>query len=271
MPIMKRPAAIAALAVLLFVFASHATVQAKNLLPRMPELVIEKGYSDCFQVVECTGRAQIRAETADTRIKVILKNISEKDIQSSLKVRLLYLVSENDVKLNVDGRSVRFDRKAPRVPFRLSPGQQLTVQVEARQGIQFNLDSMKKEIESETPRSEKVGEKVKFGLGEFTRFFEKENYGLRFMVGPLVSKWGIFPVEFQKVHLEIEAPRTFEAVHPPEIPWKRNNQHNSAVFSFDGADGFSTAVFLPKEDVQGFRKFQEKIASLTFPVRVNQP
>lgn len=226
----------------------------KNLLPRLPEFVIERGFSDAFQVVESTARATLFNDTAESRVSVVLKNVSDRHVDSSIKVRILYLESDQSVGLSVNGHGMKFDRKNPRVPLSLNPGEQVTLEIKARQGIQYNLDALKKE--QRAPSGEKEsGKKPKFALDDLSKLFGgRENFGRRFLVGPLVSKWGIFPVEFKQVKVEISVPSDFDAVFPREGAWSRKSGSNGHVYSFEGETGFNGVVFLPKADVAEFRK-----------------
>jgi len=247
--------------VIAFVLSDFSPLSAssKNLLPRMPELVIEKGYSDVFQVVECIGNSKLRNESVDSVIRVILKNVSDKTVSSSLKIRVLYLTSENAVKVTFNGKPMKFERRNPRIPFSLNPNEEVAISIDARQSIQYSLDAVKKEnaVENQSGRKES-----KFALGDFARFFDKEErYGKRYMVGPLVSKWGVFPVDFKKVSLSIVVPADFDAVFPTVGAWKKLENRNSTVFTFDGVDGFSGAIFLPQKDVEAFKKIQSSLAS----------
>ncbi len=239
----------------------------KNLLPRLPELVIEKGHSDSFEVVECSASSQVVGEVAQSSLKVILRNVSAKPVDSSLKIRTLYLLGEHGASMSVNGKPYRFDRRNPRLAFSLEPGQDLTVALETRQNILYNLDALKKE-EEEDRRSRSPGKSVQNAFDGLKRFFGHDNFGRRFMVGPLVSKWGIFPVPFRQVRLQITIPRDFEGVLPAESAWKRIERGQSQVFTFEGTDGFSGAVFLPRQDVPAFKKLQEEAFPATSPARL---
>lgn len=247
---------------LLFVLLTPAALWAeKNLLPRLPEVVIEKGHSDSFEVVDCQATSQVMGEEAKTSLKVILKNVSSRPVESSLKIRALYLLGDHGASLSINGKPMRFDRRNPRFTFALEPGQELTVALEARQNILYNLDALKKE-EEENRRTRSSGrsspgKSVQSAFDSLKRFFGQENFGRRYMVGPLVSKWGIFPVPFRRVRLEITVPRDFEGVLPADSPWKRQERGASQVFTFEGTEGFSGAVFLPRQDAAAFRKLQE--------------
>ena len=237
-----------------FVFPAIAS---KNLLPRLPELVIEKGYSDAFEVVECVAKSRLVADGAESHLKVVLKNVSGKPVVSALKIRILYLLSDQAAEMSVNGKGSRFDRKNPRVAFSLQPNEELTVTLEARQNILYNLDALKQEQEG-TRRDSKNGKDPLFTLDSLKKLFSQENFGRRYLVGPLVSKWGIFPVPFRQVKLDITVPHDFGGVFPDESLWKKTERGGSTVFSFEGTDGFSGAVFLPKQDVDLFRKIQEE-------------
>ena len=239
--------------ILVFLFAQGVFAE-RNLLPRLPEFVIERGFSDAFQVVESSAKATLFNDTAESRVSVLLKNVSDRHLDSSIKVRILYLESDQSVSLSVNGHSVRYDRKNPRLPFSLDPGQEVTLEIKARQGLQYNLDAMK--TEQRPPAGEKPAEKKpKFGLDDLSKLFGgREHYGRRYLIGPLVSKWGIFPVEFKRARLEISVPSDFDAVFPREGLWTRSSTGTGHVFRFEGESGFNGVVFLPKADVAEFRK-----------------
>lgn len=228
----------------------------KNLLPRLPELVIEKGYSDAFEVLECIASTEVVGETAHSSLKVVLKNVSGKPVASSLKIRALYLMGAHGATLKVNGKPQRYDRQNPRLSVSLAPEENLTVDIEARQNILYNLDALKKEPEANSRSSgEKTGSR--FALDDFRKFFGRENFGRRLLVGPLVSKWGIFPVTFRQVRLEIRVPREFEGILPEGSSWQRTERSNTQVFRFEGIEGFNGAVFLPKQDAPAFRQMQD--------------
>ncbi len=234
---------------LIIINPSFAT-GTKNLIPRVPEFVIEKGFSDSFQVVECVANTQIANEEAESFVKIILKNISDKTIDTALKVRILYLSGDRAAQITVDGKPKNFDRKNPRIVLSLSPGQETELQVKAKHGIQYNLDAAKKEKPDFRPEPET--KKWGFSMGNLARFFERENFGRRFMVGPLVSKWGIFPVEFKHIRVEITVPGDFAGIFPNQEgmnAWQKKEKNNGTTFSFEGTEGFSGVLFLPKKDL----------------------
>lgn len=243
------------LAVLLGMIAHPGVASAeKNLLPRLPEFVIEKGLSDSFQVVDCSAKATLFHDTAESRLTVVLKNVSDRHLDSSIKVRVLYLESDQSAGLSVNGRAMRYDRKNPRLPFSLNPGEEVTLEVKARQGIQYNLDALKKE-QGRASGEKETGKKPKFALDDLSKLFGgRENFGRRYLVGPLVSKWGIFPVEFKHVQIEIIVPSDFDAVFPREGVWNKKASSAGNTYTFAGESGFNGVVFLPKADVVEFRK-----------------
>jgi len=232
---------------------------SKNLVPRMPEFVIERGYSDSFQVVECIANVQIYNDVAETQTTVVLKNITEKKIESAIKIRILYLVSEQMVQLLVNGKPRGYDKKNPRILFSLEPGQQIEFKLKAKQNIQYNLDIFKEEKTKNIPLQPDKKEKG-FSFGDLSRFFERENFGHRFMIGPLVSKWGIFPVDFKHVKIDITVPSNFFAILQNDKIWKKQEKGNGTVFSFEGTEGFAGATFLPKSEID-----QQKFAPQPTP------
>lgn len=243
-------------ALFFFLFASFfpsplTGAGTKNILPRLPEFVIERGYSDSFQVLECVVASQIYESTAESSLRVVLKNVAEKKVETAVKVRILYLTSDRSAQLFVNGKSRDYDRKNPRIPFSLEPGQTIDLQVKAKHTIEFSLEAWKKEkLESPSSSASEAKKKPRFDLSDLSRLFDNEKFGRRFMVGPLVSKWGIFPVDFQHVKLEINVPSDFVGIFPGGTKWRKNGRGNGIVYSFEGTEGYNGALFLPKTDLK---------------------
>ena len=232
-------------------FGMAPVFASKNLLPRMPELVIERGFSDAFQVTECEASTQLVNDESESQLRVVLKNITDKTIETAIKVRILYLLSDHSAQILVNGKHRSFERKNPRIPFTLGPGEMVDLQIKAKQTIQYNLDMIKKETNGTLLNgSEEKTPKKKFELNDLTSLFGKENFGRRFMVGPLVSKWGIFPVDFKQVHLTVTVPADFVGVFPTAGVWQKKEKNSSVVYSFEGTEGFTGALFLPKKDAE---------------------
>ncbi|HEY9071417.1 MAG TPA: hypothetical protein VIV61_14255 [Candidatus Ozemobacteraceae bacterium] len=255
--------ALGPLAMLLLFFigtAPEAVAASRNLVPRLPELVLERGYSDAFQVVECEAKSRLTEETAESSVRVVLKNVSDARVQSSLKIRILYLTSESAAQLEVNGKPARYDRANPRVPFALEPGQEIALQLKARHGIQYSLESANRE-EAPAALQDAAPKKRGFALDDLTALFGNEKFGKRFMVGPLVSKWGIFPVDFRQVKISVTVPTEFDAILPNSSLWKSAGDRNGRTFTFEGTEGFTGAVFLPKTDAEQFRRVQAAQAS----------
>ncbi|MBF0499544.1 MAG: hypothetical protein HQM09_05400 [Candidatus Riflebacteria bacterium] len=249
----------AILAGTLVAFGCVSASAEKNLLPRLPEFVIERGFSDAFQVVESSVHAHLVDQTAESHVLVTLKNITATTVQSSVKIRILYLESENSAQLSVNGHTTRYDRKNPRIPFSLAPAEQITFEVRAKQGIEYNLDMIKKE--QRNAAADEEGEKEShFALNDLTKLFDRENYGRRFLIGPLVSKWGIFPVDFKHLAIEIVVPRDFDGVFPKDGLWQKKEHSTSVSYIFEGMDGYTGAVFLPRQDVETFKKLRAEAA-----------
>ncbi|MBF0406027.1 MAG: hypothetical protein HQM10_01645 [Candidatus Riflebacteria bacterium] len=233
----------------------------RNLIPRMPEFVIEKGFSDAFEVIECVAKAELINDYAQTSLLIKMKNVSEKKLNSSIKVRLLYLINEAAATLEVNGKRVNFSRDNPRIPVTMEPGEILSLQVRAKQGINFNLDAENMKVQSEPSDDENKSSKKKFALDDLTKLFERENLGRRFMVGPLISKWGIFPLDFKKISIQIQTPSDFEGVFSDPNLWKKKAQSGGKHFVCENGESFQGSVFLPAVDAEKFRSTYQKKAS----------
>jgi hypothetical protein len=251
------------LGLLLSFGGSGPVLASRNLLPRLPELVIEKGFSGSFSVTACDAQAEVTGEEVSCRVRISLKNIGETPIDSSIKVRVLYPLSEHAVQLEVNGKPFRYSRKNPRLPLNLAPGEETTFVLKTRQGINYNLDALKKEdIEEPEGKDGKKKKLINFGIGELTKLFERESFGRRFMIGPMVSKWGIFPVQFEQVSIQIDVPRDFAGVIAVPTGWQDQMRNNSRRFTFSGTEEFAGAVFLPQGEVDAFRKMQAESAAV---------
>ena len=72
---MKRVITIILIFISLFSAESFAT--ERNILPRFPEIVIEKEYSQYFKVKTCKAKATIEGDIAKTSLSAVLSNISD--------------------------------------------------------------------------------------------------------------------------------------------------------------------------------------------------
>jgi len=250
------------LAIFLFLLfaADEGFAASRNLMPRLPEFVLERGYSDAFQVVACDVKSRLTEETAESQVRITLRNISDKQVQTSLKIRILYLTSDAAAQIEVNGRPCKYDRTNPRLPFVLEPNQEINLQVKARHGIQYSLEAATREQRTAAPQ-EAAPKKRGFSLDELRSLFDNEKFGKRLMIGPLVSKWGIFPVDFKNVKISIEVPIEFDAIFPDPALWKSTRDNRGKSFLFEGTDGFAAAVFLPEHDAAEFRQAQAQAAS----------
>lgn len=245
-----------------FILSTTLLASSKNMLPRTPELVIEKGHSDSFNVVKCVEKVSVAGTTASSNLKAIIKNIGKKNIESSLKFRILYPTSENTIGIKINGKRIHYDRKDPRYTFKLKAGAEMTVEMSAKTSINFSVDALKKTLRKNNIIESKDDSKRKrFVLGDFSRLFSRENFGKRFMISPLISKWGIFPIDFDKVRIEISVPRDFVLVANNSSDWVKSSKANSFVFRYNKNDNFSGAVFLPGADLENFKKWQKILSS----------
>lgn len=247
---------------LIMVGALSADAQQRNMLPRFPELIIEKGLSENFEVTECAAKVKISGNDADASLKIQMKNVTDKPVSSSIKFRILYPAGESQVRINIDGKAKRYDRANPRHTFELKPGEAISVEINARTSVNYSVDSVRKALRDQ----EEEGGRGKKGflIEDFTKLFEREKFGRRFMVGPLVSKWGLFPVDFSKASIEVSVPSEFVMVTANADIWKQNQSGNTRTFTSDALENFAAAVFLPEGDREDFIATQKVLSSDNF-------
>jgi hypothetical protein len=251
--------------VLSTVFCNSATATSKNLLPRMPEIVIEKGYSDTFEVTECQASAKIVNSDLSSNLKVTLKNVSEGLIKSSVKFRILYPTSANSVNIKINGKRISFDRKNPRYSFQLESQSEINFEISAKQSINYSINSVREALREREAESAKAkNSKKRFAFDELTRFFDNEKFGKRLMMGPLVSKWGIFPVTFKNVKIEVSVPKEFVIFSQFAKEWEESTNNANKDYVFNKIENFEAAVFLPESDYKDFEARQKILSSKEF-------
>ncbi len=247
------------------VLCNSVMATSKNLLPRMPEIVIEKGYSDTFEVTDCKASAKIVNSDLSSNLKVTLKNVSEGLVKSSVKFRVLYPTSANAVNIKINGKKISFDRKNPRYSFQLESNAEIKFEISAKQSINYSVDSVRKALREREEGLAKAGKsKKRFAFDEFTRFFDNEKFGKRFMVGPLVSKWGIFPVSFKDVKIEISVPKDFVIFSQFAKNWEEASNNANKTYVFNMIENFDATVFLPESDYKDFETRQKILSSKEF-------
>lgn len=242
--------------------AGQLMAASRNLLPRFPEIVLEKGFSENFQVTECIAKVRIGADDAASSMDLTLKNRGDKSVKSSVKFRILYPTSESQVQIKINGKSVKYDRKSPRHAFELEKDASITFQVTARTDINYSIDGVREALRKEHEDEPQKGKK--FDLSGFMNLFDREKFGKRFLVGPLASKWGVFPLEFEKVQLEIIVPSDYTIVAKEMEKWQEKDGGREKTFTFKETEGFEGAVFLPETDKKEFLKTQEILTSNEF-------
>ena len=142
---------------LCFVFvAETAKATDHNILPRFPEIVIEKSYSQFFKVKDCQAKASIENDIAVTSLKAVLANISDKEIASSVKFRILYPTSMSKISINVNGKSFKYDPENPRYSFSLKPNEEIKFEMNANVYINYSIDAVRKAIKRKE-EEEKAG------------------------------------------------------------------------------------------------------------------
>ena len=243
---------------LCFVFvAETAKATDHNILPRFPEIVIEKSYSQFFKVKDCQAKASIENDIAVTSLKAVLANIPDKEIASSVKFRILYPTSMSKISINVNGKSFKYDPENPRYSFSLKPNEEIKFEMNANVYINYSIDAVRKAIKRKE-EEEKAGvrdaksvkEKGQDIANSFMRFFKSnDRYGKRFQIGSLISKWGLFPVDFEKINVEIKVPENFTVITSYESSWQDAKKGKKVItYKTADADNYSDAIFLPESD-----------------------
>lgn len=260
----KRSLLIYIATVVLFSAVLHqAAAASKNLLPRFPEIVLEKGFSENFQVSECIAKVRINEDSARSSVNLSLLNRSDNKIKSSVKFRILYPTSESQVQIRVNGKAIKYDRNSPRHSFELDSNAGISFEISAQTSINYSIDGVREALRKEHAEDAQKKNK-KFDLGGLIKLFDREKFGRRFLVGPIASKWGVFPLEFGKVQLEVIVPSDFTLVSPESAKWESRKQGREVVYTFNSGDGFEAAVFLPEPDRADFIKTQEILTSSEF-------
>lgn len=237
--------------------AETAKATDHNILPRFPEIVIEKSYSQFFKVKDCQAKASIENDVAVTSLKAVLANISDKEIASSVKFRVLYPTSMSKISINVNGKSLKYDPENPRYSFSLKPNEEIKFEMNANVYINYSIDAVRKAIKRKE-EEEKAGvrdaksvkEKGQDIANSFMRFFKSnDRYGKRFQIGSLISKWGLFPVDFEKINVEIKVPENFTVITSYENSWQDAKKGKKVItYKTADTDNYSDAIFLPESD-----------------------
>ena len=260
--------------ILFFLFVVEtAKATDHNILPRFPEIVIEKSYSQFFKVKDCQAKATIENDIAVTSLKAVLANVSDKEVASSVKFRILYPSSLSKISINVNGKSFKYDPENPRYSFSLKPNEEIIFEMNANVYINYSIDAVRKAIKRKE-EEEKSGvkdarsakEKGKDIANSFLRFFKSnDRYGKRFQIGSLVSKWGLFPVDFEKINVEIRVPENFTVITSFESVWQDvKKSKKSLVYKTSDIDNYSDAIFLPESDKEEHLKTMEILKSDIF-------
>ena len=236
----------------------------RNMLPRFPEVILEKGFSSNFIVTDCNASARIYNDTAETNLKLTILNRSPKTIKSSVKFRVLYPTSNNQIRVKVNGRSIGYNRKSPRYKFTLESSKEISFEINAKTSVKYSVDNLRKSLREEYENNRKKKKGKKFDLGGLMKLFDREKFGRRFMVGPVASKWGVFPLEFGKVTIKVSVPDNFTLVAQNSDKWQVKKQGDEQYFTFNNVEGFAGSVFLPENDKEDFIKTQKIMTSDEF-------
>ncbi|MGM0598991.1 MAG: hypothetical protein ACQETH_04135 [Candidatus Rifleibacteriota bacterium] len=248
----------------IIITTSQVNAATRNMLPRFPEIILEKGFSSNFIVTDCNASARIYNDTAETNIKLSIRNRSAKTIKSSVKFRVLYPTSNNQIRLKVNGRSIGYNRKSPRHKFTLESDKEISFEISAKTNIKYSVDNIRKSLREEYDNSKKKKKGKKFDLSGLMKLFDRENFGRRFMVGPVASKWGVFPLEFGKVAIKVVVPDNFTLVAQNSEKWQMQKHGDEHSYIFNNIEGFAGSVFLPESDKEDFIKTQKIMTSNEF-------
>lgn len=246
----------------LLALSTASFAASRNLIPRFPEVVIEKGFSENFLITDCNAKVRIQNNEADSTIKLNLKNRSNKELKSSIKFRILYPTSESQIRIKINGQAFNYSRQFSRHAFTLKPQEGLAIEISTRTSVNYSIDSVREALRKDNEEQAKKGKK--FDLGNLMKLFDREKFGKRFMVGPIASKWGVFPLDFDKVELEIIVPADFAIVAQNPEKWTSRQRNRETIHNFTGNEGFAGAVFLPENEKDEFIKAQEILTSSEF-------
>jgi hypothetical protein len=250
------------LILILVLISSLCLGNPHNLLPRLPELIIQEGNSADYLVESLSVEATIENNVASTDTKVSIKNKTEKSTRALVKFRILYPTGKNPVSIKIDGKSFKYSAKNYLHELILAPKQSCTFEIKAQVSVNYSINAVRKALREEERAKKK--EKATFA-SDFAKYFNTEKYGKRFMMGSLVSKWGIFPLDMERVSIQIKAPSDFILVNHQEAQWKRQEMGKLASFEFSSTEPESMdyhGVLLPNEDLKEFLETQEVLKGL---------
>ncbi len=224
-----------------------------NLLPRFPEIVFDTGNTNNYLIEELTCEAFINGNIAETESLVKIKNPTNKNTSASIKFRVFYPQGKRAVTIRIDGRNFRYSNKNNQYNLSLAPNQIATFHIKARVSANYSVNAVRKAIKAQE-------EKKSTFASDFAKYFNTEKYGKRFMMGALVSKWGIFPFSMDKVNIKVSAPTGFIITGQDENSWNTQDNGKLATFEFSSkgiSDPSYQGVILPKKDLKDYLETQE--------------
>lgn len=235
--------------------------QARNMLPRFPEVVIEDGLSEYFIISDCIAKVIVNDDNADTSLSFNISNVTAKDIETSLKFRVLYPKNKNKILIRINKQDIKYQLDNPKYKLNLKTGEAARVDIISNVSVNYSVDNIRKALRED--ENERKGKNKNSLLRDLSSFFSRERFGKRFMVGSLVSKWGIFPLVFKDLKIEVVLPKGFGLVaQKPEI-WTKKTGSN-IIFISTALEGFAGSVFLPENDIEDFIKTQQILSSHRF-------
>ena len=161
------------------------------------------------------------------------------------------------------------------MPKSLPPNEEITFEMNTNVYIYYSIDAVRRSLkrmeEEEKQSGVRNAKKSTKAKGQeladsFLRFFKSnDRYGKRFQIGPLVSKWGLFPVDFEKINLEIKVPENFTIITSYENVWQDVTKSKKVItYKTTDTENYSDAIFLPETDKEEQLKTMEILKSNRF-------
>jgi hypothetical protein len=247
---------------LLLLVSSTCLANPHNLLPRLPELIIQEGNTADYLIKEISSKIAIEDNLANTETHITLVNTTKKDAKALIKFRVLYPVGKSPVSIKVNGKNFKYSAKNYLHQLVLAPSESATFEIKARVSVNYSINAVRKALREEERARKK--EKSTFA-SDFAKYFNTEKYGKRFMISSIVSKWGIFPLDVEKVNIEVKAPARFIQVNHQAEQWKQREEGKLQTFEFSSTDPENMryqGVLLPQEDLKEFLDTQEVLKTL---------
>ncbi|NLM17758.1 MAG: hypothetical protein GX221_08595 [Candidatus Riflebacteria bacterium] len=236
-------------------FSSHASAD-RNMLPRFPEIVFKLRNSASLSVTELKASADIGDSKALSEIEADFKNVSDSKISGEMKIRVLYPVSERDIKIFVDGKKTSYSPDRMR-KFFLDPGKSMKIKINAESYTKYSAEAVRKAL-SENHKDRRNRKREDTFKGSFARFFKGiQKYENRFMTGNIVSNLGLFPLSVDKCSLVISVPLDYIAITPNEEAWTKKREDKKLLYISASNDAYNSLTLMPEKEKESFLQTRE--------------